>query len=74
MTAAALGRMETVDIAARLGGGDPRSLGRVEDVIEAVLGDPAQLDALFACLFCEDAVVRMRQRRRCRSYICQISS
>jgi len=70
LTAAALGRMETVDIAARLGGGDPRSLGRVEDV----LGDPAQLDALFARLFCEDAVVRMRQRHRCRSYICQISS
>lgn len=52
--------METVDIAARLRGGDSRSLGRVEDVIEAVLDDPAQVDALFACLFFENAVVRMR--------------
>lgn len=52
--------MATSVIAARLSGGDPRSLGDVEEVIDSVIGDPAQLDELFTCLFCEDAVVRMR--------------
>jgi hypothetical protein len=49
-----------MSIAGRLSGGDRRSLGHVEEVIDAVLGDPAQLDELFGCLFCDDPVVRMR--------------
>ena len=43
-----------------LSGGDPRSLHGVEQVIAAALADPGALEALFECLFCDDAVVRMR--------------
>jgi hypothetical protein len=43
-----------------LSGGDPRSLYGVDQVIAAVLADPSALEALFECLFCDDAVVRMR--------------
>jgi hypothetical protein len=43
-----------------LSGGDPRSLHGVDRVIAAVLADPSALEALFECLFCDDAVVRMR--------------
>ena len=43
-----------------LSGGDPRSLRGVEQVIAAALADPGALEALFECLFCDDAVVRMR--------------
>lgn len=49
-----------VTIAERLRGGDPRSLGRVDEVIELVLGDPARFDELFGCLLHDDPVVRMR--------------
>jgi HEAT repeat protein len=50
----------TISIARRLSGGNPRSLGDVAAVIEAVLDDPAQLEELFGCLFCDDPIVRMR--------------
>ena len=43
-----------------LSGGNPRSLRGVEQVIAAALADPGALEALFECLFCDDAVVRMR--------------
>ena len=43
-----------------LSGGDPRSLCGVEQVIAAALVDASALEALFECLFCDDAVVRMR--------------
>ena len=43
-----------------LSGGDSRSLHGVDRVIAAVLADPRALEALFECLFCDDAVVRMR--------------
>ena len=43
-----------------LSGGDPRSLQGVDRAIAAVLADPGALDALFECLFCGSAVVRMR--------------
>ena len=48
------------DIEQTLSGGDPRSLHGVEQVIAAALADPGALEALFECLFCADAVVRMR--------------
>ena len=48
------------DIEQILSGGDPRSLHGVEEVIAVALSDPSALEALFGCLFCADAVVRMR--------------
>lgn len=44
----------------QLGGGDPRSLGEVPDVVAAVVNSRDQLPELFECLFHDDAVVRMR--------------
>lgn len=41
-------------------GGHANSLGRVNEVIEITLGDASRLDELYACLFDEDAWVRMR--------------
>lgn len=46
--------------AAMLEGGHRNSLGRTEQVVEAVLADPSRLDELFACLAGSDDVVRMR--------------
>jgi hypothetical protein len=43
-----------------LTGGDRRSLGRVDEVIEAVLARPSSFAALFDCLFSADEIVRMR--------------
>lgn len=43
-----------------LSGGDPRSLGRTEEVVSWVLADQTRLDELFACLFHKDEIVRMR--------------
>ncbi|MGZ4232231.1 MAG: hypothetical protein ACXVVQ_12505 [Solirubrobacteraceae bacterium] len=48
------------DIEQILVGGDPRSLHGVDHVIAAALADPSALQALFECLFCAEAVVRMR--------------
>ena len=48
------------DIKQSLLGGDRRSLQGVDQVIAAALADPSALEALFECLFCSDAVVRMR--------------
>lgn len=41
-------------------GGKSNSLGRVNDVISAVLHDKSLLEELYACMFSEDAWVRMR--------------
>jgi len=41
-------------------GGHANSLGRVNEVIEVVLHDQSRLDELYACLFEDDAWVRMR--------------
>lgn len=41
-------------------GGKSNSLGRVNEVIELVLGDRFRLEELYGCLFAEDAWVRMR--------------
>jgi TPR repeat protein len=40
--------------------GKPNSLGRTDEVIEAVLQDKSRLDELYACLFHDDAWLRMR--------------
>lgn len=41
-------------------GGKSNSLGRVKEVIEAVLHDKTQLDELYDCLFDQDVWIRMR--------------
>ncbi len=43
-----------------LSGGHPNSLGRTEDVVEAVLADPDRLAELYACYGSKDEVVRLR--------------
>lgn len=49
-----------MDIHAALTGGDPRSLGRTEEVVRYVQEHPERLDDLFECAFDGDAVIRMR--------------
>jgi hypothetical protein len=41
-------------------GSHANSLGRVNEVIEIVLGDRSRMDELYNCLFADDAWVRMR--------------
>ena len=41
-------------------GGRSNSLGRVDEVVAIVLADRSRLEELYACLFDEDAWVRMR--------------
>jgi hypothetical protein len=41
-------------------GGHANSLGKVNEVIEIVLQDKSRLEELYACMFAEDAWVRMR--------------
>jgi TPR repeat protein len=41
-------------------GGKTNSLGRVDEVIQLALSDTTRLDELYACLFSDDAWVRMR--------------
>jgi hypothetical protein len=48
------------DILRKLEGGDRRSIGRVDEVIEQVLDDPSLFDALFCGMLDDDPVVRMR--------------
>ncbi len=43
-----------------LTGGHPNSLGRTLEVVEAVLADQGQLEALYQCYFSDDEVVRLR--------------
>lgn len=40
--------------------GNPRSLGRTEEVVKLVLEDYSRLGELFGCLFIEDEIVRLR--------------
>ena len=44
----------------KLAGGDRRSIGRVSEVVEEVLAEPALFDQLFAGMFSPDPVIRMR--------------
>jgi hypothetical protein len=48
------------DVLRKLEGGDRRSIGRVDEVIEQVLDDPSLFDALFRGMLDDDPVVRMR--------------
>jgi len=47
-------------IAKALSEGDPRSLGRAEEVVQLVLDEPRRVGELFACLFSGDEIVRFR--------------
>lgn len=47
-------------IAKTLKGGDPRSLGKTNEVVEYVMADQSKLDELFVCIFSPEATVRMR--------------
>lgn len=47
-------------IAQKLSGGDPRSLGQTDQVIQQVMAQPKKLGELFDCLFSDDETVRMR--------------
>lgn len=49
-----------IDPRRTLAGGDPRSLGRTQDVVDAVLADRRRLAALFDAVFDQDEIVRMR--------------
>lgn len=51
---------ETLDPRAALAGGDPRSLGRTQEVVDAALADRDLLDPLFEAVLDEDELVRMR--------------
>ncbi len=44
----------------RLRGGDLRSIGRVAEVVALVGDDPAAFDALFAAMFSDEPLVKMR--------------
>jgi HEAT repeat protein len=48
------------DILQKLIGGDRRSIGRVEEVVAEVLESPELFDSLFAGLFSDDPLIRMR--------------
>ncbi len=48
------------DILAKLGGGDRRSIGRADEVVEQVLADPARFERVFRGMSHHDPVVRMR--------------
>ncbi len=43
-----------------LAGGHPNSLGRTEEVVDAVLADRSRLNDLYRCYFSSDEVVRLR--------------
>jgi hypothetical protein len=48
------------DILQKLQGGDRRSIGRVDDVVEAVQKDPSLFEDLFFGMLNEDPIIRMR--------------
>ena len=49
-----------VHILKKLEGGDRRSIGRVEAVVNEVLKQPALFDSIFKAMLADDPVVRMR--------------
>ncbi len=48
------------DILEKLRGGDRRSIGRADEVVGDVLGNPTLFDAVFQGMFNDDPVIRMR--------------
>lgn len=53
-------RTKTGKLEQLLSGGDPRSLGRTEELVELVLSDRRRLPEFFELLFSNDEIVRMR--------------
>lgn len=49
-----------MQISEMLTGGEPRSLGKTDQVVQLVLSHPERLEELFECVFHPDEVVRMR--------------
>ncbi|HKV38178.1 MAG TPA: hypothetical protein VJX67_03115 [Blastocatellia bacterium] len=52
--------MKRIAIAKALSGGNPRTLGRAEEMVAFVLAQPSRLAELFDCVFNDDEIVRMR--------------
>jgi hypothetical protein len=52
--------MAEIDLQRMLSGGDPRTLGRAEEVVSLVLTRSRLLPRLFECVSDDDEVVRMR--------------
>lgn len=52
------GKMNT--LLEKLSGGDRRSIGKVDEVVQMVLSDPSLFDELFNGFFYDDPVIRMR--------------
>lgn len=44
----------------KLQGGDRRSIGRADEVVEDVLGDPTLFEFVFAGMLHDDPIIRMR--------------
>ncbi|HSX29477.1 MAG TPA: hypothetical protein VLE73_02860 [Candidatus Saccharimonadales bacterium] len=55
-----MGTYTATDLTALLSGGDPRSLGRANDVTAQVLNGSIPVAPLFDCVFVSDETVRMR--------------
>jgi hypothetical protein len=55
-----MGAQGVSDFKAMLTGGHPNSLGRTEEVADAVLSDRSRLEDLYRCYFSSDEVVRLR--------------
>lgn len=49
-----------MNIQAALSGGDRRSLGRTQEVVDHIISNPNQFDKLFSCSYSQDEIVRMR--------------
>lgn len=49
-----------------LAGGHPNSLGRTEEIVEIVLGEPERMAELYDCYFSDDEVVRLRTSSACK--------
>ena len=52
--------MRRQTIAAMLGGGDRRSIGKANRIAKIVLAEPKRFGELLGCLWDEDPIVRMR--------------
>jgi HEAT repeat protein len=53
-------RMAQTTLLSILQGGDRRSLGRANELVALILGQPKRFPELLECLWCDDPVVRMR--------------
>lgn len=51
---------QDTEIESALSGGDPRSLGRTEEIVAFVIENTSKLNELLNCLFNDDEIVRMR--------------